>query len=83
MPEKNYPKYEKYKKYKNKKKKLTLYERLHIFVQNTKRIMRTAHKPTRKEYWLVFKICLIGILILGAVSYVIQLIFSVALPIGK
>ncbi len=78
----NYPKYAKYAK-SQKRKKLTIYERLLTFSQNTKRIVKTANKPSRKEYFMVFKICLIGIVLLGAVSYVIQLIFSVAFPIGK
>ena len=76
-----YPKYEKYAK-SEKQKKPGLYERLVIFFQNSKRIMKIASKPKRKDYFLVFKICGIGVLILGAVSYVIQLIFSVAMPIG-
>jgi len=72
----NYPKYEKYQK-KGKRKKLTLYERLILFYQNSKRILKIANKPDKKEFFLVFKICGIGILLLGALSYVIQLIFSV------
>ncbi|MFX1591097.1 MAG: protein translocase SEC61 complex subunit gamma [Promethearchaeota archaeon] len=76
-----YPKYEKYAK-SEKQKKPGLYERLVIFFQNSKRIMKIASKPKRKDYLLVFKICGIGVLILGAVSYIIQLIFSVAMPIG-
>ncbi len=56
-----------------------MYARLIIFFKNSKRIIKIANKPSRKDYFLVFKICAIGILILGAVSYVIQLIFSVAL----
>ncbi len=56
--------------------------RLSRFYQNTKRIVKVASKPSRKEYWLVTKICLIGIVILGVLSYVIQLIFSV-IPIGS
>ncbi len=76
-----YPKYEKYAK-SEKQKKPGLYERLVIFFQNSKRIMKIASKPKRKDYFLVFKICGIGVLILGAVSYIIQLIFSVAMPIG-
>jgi protein translocase SEC61 complex gamma subunit len=75
-----YPKYEKYTK-SEKQKKPGLYERLVIFFQNTRRIMKIASKPKRKDYFLVFKICAIGVVILGALSYVIQLIFSVALPI--
>ncbi len=74
----SYPKYEKYSKSK-KEKKPGRYRRLITFFQNTKRIIKIANKPGRKDYFLVFKICAIGILILGALSYVIQLIFSVVL----
>ena len=71
----SYPKYDKYSEY-DKKKKPSLYERMGIFFQNTKRIMKIANKPGRKEYMTIFKICSIGIALLGAVSYVIQLIFT-------
>jgi len=71
----NYPGYEKYAKF-DKGKKLTLYERIGVFFQNTRRIIKIANKPSRKDYFLVFKICAIGILILGALSYVIQLIWT-------
>ena len=71
----NYPRYEKYAKY-DKGKKLTLYERIGVFFQNTKRIIKIANKPGRKDYFLVFKICAIGILVLGVLSYVIQLIWT-------
>ncbi len=46
------------------------------FLQSTKRIIKVATKPSTKDYWLVTKICLIGMVILGAISYVIQLLFS-------
>lgn len=80
----NYPKYDKYSKF-EKKKKLSLYERLGLFFQNSKRILKIANKPTRKDYLLVFKMCAIGLVLLGVVSYVIQLIFTIvfeALNIG-
>jgi protein translocase SEC61 complex gamma subunit len=72
----NYPHYDKYSKY-DKGKKLSLYERLGVFFQNTKRIMKIANKPDRKEYLLIFKICAIGLLVLGVLSYVIQLIWTI------
>ncbi len=50
--------------------------RVKKFLQSTKRIIKVATKPSRKDYWLVTKICLIGMVILGAISYVIQLLFS-------
>ena len=71
----NYPKYDQYAKY-EKGKNLSLYERIGVFFQNTRRIIKIANKPNRKDYLLVFKICAIGILILGVVSYVIQLIWT-------
>jgi len=77
-----YPKYEKYSKYQQKKKD-SMYQRLMYFLKNSKRILKIANKPDRKEYWLVFKICGIGLGVLGVLSYVIQLIFSVAIPLGK
>ena len=77
-----YPKYEKYSKYQQKKKE-SIYARFMAFVKNSKRILKIANKPDRKEYWLVFKICGIGLVVLGVLSYVIQLIFSVAIPLGK
>jgi len=74
-----YPKYEKYQK----TQKQSYYQRLVGFINDSKRVLKIANKPSRKEYFLVFKICSIGLVLLGVLSYVIQLIFSVALPIGK
>jgi protein transport protein SEC61 subunit gamma-like protein len=74
-----YPKYENYKQ----KKKPSTYDKLSDFYRNSKRILKIANKPNRKEYFLVFKICGIGLIVLGVLSYVIQLIFSVAIPLGK
>jgi protein transport protein SEC61 subunit gamma-like protein len=79
---KKYPKYDKYSKYQQQKKE-TLYQRFVAFIKNSKRILKIANKPDRKEYWLVFKICGIGLVVLGVLSYVIQLIFSVAIPLGQ
>ncbi|MFX0033414.1 MAG: protein translocase SEC61 complex subunit gamma [Candidatus Hodarchaeota archaeon] len=81
---KQYPKYDKYDKF-DKKKKPSLYERFGIFFRNAKRVLKVANKPGRKDYLLVFKVCIIGLVILGALSWVIQLIFTLvndALGIG-
>jgi protein translocase SEC61 complex gamma subunit len=72
----NYPHYEKYSKY-DKGKKLSIYERFGVFFQNSKRIIKIANKPNRKEYLLIFKICGIGLLVLGALSFVIQIIWTI------
>lgn len=75
-------KYPKYAKYQQKKKE-NYYERFVGFLKNAKRILKIANKPSKKEYFMVFKICAIGLVVLGVLSYVIQLIFSVAIPLGK
>jgi len=75
-----YPHYEKYSKY-DKGKKLSIYERFGVFFQNTKRIIKIANKPNRKEYLLIFKICGIGLIVLGALSFVIQLIWTLVLDV--
>ena len=72
----NYPKYAKYEQY-EKGKKLSIWERFGVFFRNARRIMKIANKPGRKDYFLVFKICAIGILVLGVLSYVIQLIWTI------
>ncbi|MFX0024244.1 MAG: protein translocase SEC61 complex subunit gamma [Candidatus Hermodarchaeota archaeon] len=77
----NYPKYEKYSASEQHKKQ-SLYDRIISFFQNTKRIIKIANKPKRKDYMLVFKICAIGLLILGVLSYIIQLIFAVTLRVN-
>ena len=71
-----YPKYEKYSKH-DRKKKPGFLARIGIFFQNAKRILKIANKPNRKDYFTVFKICAIGIVVLGALSFIIQLIFNV------
>lgn len=71
-----YPKYEKYEKYDNEKSK-GLYERLVTLFKNIKRVLKIANKPTRKDYFTTFKIVIIGLLILGGLSYVLQLIFQI------
>jgi len=50
--------------------------KIRSFLQSTKRIIKVATKPSKKDYWLVTKICLIGMVLLGAISYVIQLVFT-------
>jgi protein translocase SEC61 complex gamma subunit len=72
----NYPKYEKYDKYKQTQKP-SISERINGFFKDVTRVLKIANKPDRKEYFLTFKICAIGLVILGALSYVLQLIFSV------
>ena len=51
--------------------------RLKRFWLNTKRIFKISTKPGKKEYWTMVKICSIGILIVGLLSYIVQVIVQV------
>jgi len=69
-----YPKYENFGSRYGKEKKLSYYQKIVNLINNIKRIMKTANKPTRKDYFMVFKIVLIGMVLFGVISFVIQLI---------
>jgi len=75
-----YPKYEKYSP-KKEEEKGSLYERGVNLIGRIRRILKIANKPGRSDYMMTFKIVIIGMLILGALSYVIQLILTV-IPLG-
>jgi protein translocase SEC61 complex gamma subunit len=48
--------------------------RFEKFWLETKRIFQTGRKPTKKEFGLTVKISLIGLGIIGGLSYIIQII---------
>lgn len=75
-----YPKYEKYRS-KKQEEKGSYYDRLVNLIRSIQRVLKTANKPGRSEYMMTFKIVIIGLLILGALSYVIQLILTIV-PLG-
>jgi len=46
-----------------------------MFWENTKRIIKLSKKPTRKEIWMQFKISMLALFAVGAVGFVIKLLF--------
>ncbi len=61
--------------------KKNIIARFKSFLHHSKRIFKIAHKPTKKEYWLMAKICIVGFLILGVLSFIIHQIVVVVDPI--
>ncbi len=47
------------------------------FLSNAKRILKLARKPARSEFWAAIKIGFIGLVVMGTISYMIQLIMAV------
>ncbi|OLS14164.1 MAG: hypothetical protein RBG13Loki_2214 [Promethearchaeota archaeon CR_4] len=60
--------------------KKNILKRFRDFLYHSKRVFKIAHKPTRKEYWLMMKICIVGFLILGVLSFIIHQIIVVVDP---
>lgn len=50
---------------------------LRSFLESTSRLLKLAVKPGRSELWLSIKICFLGMLVLGAVGFIIKLVGSV------
>lgn len=40
-------------------------------------VLRTASKPGRSEFWLLLRICLLGIAVIGAVGFLIRYVFAI------
>ena len=40
------------------------------------RLLRAASKPDRTEFWMLFRICILGIAVIGAVGFVIRYVFA-------
>jgi len=44
---------------------------------STFRVLKSASKPGWSEFWLLFRVCLLGIAILGAVGFLIRYVFAI------
>ena len=49
-------------------------ERFDKFVKDSKRVLKVSRKPDRQEYMELAKVTSIGVLIVGAIGFVIVLI---------
>ena len=47
------------------------------FINDSRRILKLATKPSRKELWSSTKISLLAMLLVGALSFIIQVITTV------
>jgi protein translocase SEC61 complex gamma subunit len=47
------------------------------FINDSRRILKLATKPSRKELWTSTKISLLAMLLVGALSFIIQVIMTV------
>ena len=50
---------------------------LRSFLQSCARLLKLAKKPGREELWLSIRICLLGIVAVGAVGFIIKFVSGV------
>lgn len=55
---------------------------LRSFIRSSLRLLRLARKPSRDEIWLSIKICFLGILIVGAIGFIIYFLAGILRPLG-
>ncbi len=48
---------------------------LRKFVDSTKRLFQVTTKPSRDEFWLLTKVSLIGVVAVGAIGFMIRILF--------
>jgi protein transport protein SEC61 subunit gamma-like protein len=53
---------------------MSVQERFNKFIKDSKRVLKVARKPDAKEYTEFAKITALGILIIGAIGFVIVLV---------
>ena len=58
---------------------MAIVQRLKTFIDNSKHVLSISYKPTNQEFKRSAKLIIIGILIIGAIGFVIGLIVSIAI----
>jgi len=53
---------------------MSLWGKLKDFWVQCKRVMRVTKKPNKEEYWTIVKVSGLGILIIGFIGFILQLI---------
>jgi protein transport protein SEC61 subunit gamma-like protein len=56
--------------------KPTLMQRFRNYITECVRVLRITKKPTNEEFKAVIKVSSLGILLIGAIGFVIQLIYN-------
>ena len=46
------------------------------FIKESRRILKLATKPARKEMWMSIKVSLLGMFLVGMLSFIIQVLMT-------
>ena len=47
------------------------------FIGSARRLLRVATKPSREELWLLVKVTLLGVGVVGVIGYIVRVLFWV------
>ena len=52
-------------------------DKIMSFINRSKRVLNVSHRPRRQEYMMMAKTVAVGMVLIGAVGFVITIVFSV------
>ena len=55
---------------------MNIEERFNKFIKDSKRVLKVSRKPDKEEYFELAKISALGVLVVGAIGFVIVLLGS-------
>jgi len=56
--------------------KRTIFSKLKSFIIECKRVFRSTKKPSKEEYKIIVKVSGIGMLIIGLIGFIVQMIWQ-------
>lgn len=59
---------------------ISLMGKLKNFIYKCKIVLRVTKKPTKEEYYTVVKVSALGMIIIGAIGFIIQIAKQLLLP---
>ncbi|WP_309492592.1 protein translocase SEC61 complex subunit gamma [Candidatus Hecatella orcuttiae] len=50
---------------------------LRSWLTSSYRLLKTASKPSKTEFWLLLRVCILGVIVVGAVGFLIKFISAI------
>lgn len=61
----------------SQEEKRTIFSRLKSFLIECRRVFRATKKPSREEYKIIVKVSGIGMLIIGLIGFIVQMVWQI------
>lgn len=50
---------------------------LRSWLTSSYRLLKTASKPSKTEFWLLLRVCILGVVVVGIVGFLIRFVFTI------